>query len=256
MEKNTLEQRTEGNIVYSFATPYDPKADILYVNVVPKYSCVNSCRFCSRTDAIKGKLNIYEQKAGMRLYLPRSPSVNEIVNEIDAKRKRGISRKTREVAFVGLGEPLLEFGLVRDSIKGIRKTGYKGKIRLDTNGLVKCWYDYFPFGCLEIIERYPAKELRQAGLDEIRISVNATSKEKYQELCRSSYDNAFENLCDFVKDCIKAGIKTKTSFVTGFENGKIKSETSKEYKNFAVSLGIKPKDIILRKYIRPIMQSQ
>lgn len=254
MEQNTLEQRTEGSIVYSFATPYDPKADILYINVVPKYSCVNSCRFCSRIDAMKGKPNIYEQKAGVKLYLSKSPSVDEVVKEIDSKRKRDIFRRTKEVAFVGLGEPLLKFELVKDSIKGIREIGYKGKIRLDTNGLVKCWYGYFPFGCLEIIERYPTKELRQAGLDEIRISVNATSEEEYQELCRPPYDNAFRNLCDFVRDCIKAGIKTKASFVTNFEDRKVKSKTPKEYKNFAISLGIKPKDVILRKYVRPISQ--
>ncbi|TKJ17609.1 hypothetical protein CEE44_03685 [Candidatus Woesearchaeota archaeon B3_Woes] len=255
MKKNTLETRANGNITYSFATPYDPKANILYVNVVPTYDCMNSCRFCSRTDAVKGEPNIYEQKAGANLYLPTAPSVEKVVNEIESKRKKGILRKTREIAFVGLGEPLLQFELVRDSIKGIRERGYRGKIRIDTNGLVKSWYHSFPFGCLEIIERDPAKELKQVGLDEIRISVNATTKYGYQRLCKPRYDNAFQNLCGFVRDCIGEGIETKASFVTDFDDEEIKSKTPDEYKNFAISLGIKQKNIILRKYVKPIKQN-
>jgi len=223
----------DGKIIYSFATPYDPKADILYVNVVPKYSCVNSCRFCSRTDAVNGEANIYEQKAGTNLYLPNAPSVDEVVNAIETNRKRGIFRKTREVAFVGLGEPLLQFELIRDSIRKIREKDYRGKIRVDTNGLVKFWHGSFPFGCLELIERNPARELRQAGLDEIRISVNATSEKEYQKLCRPPYETAFETLCEFVRDCIAEEINTKASFVINFADEEVKSRTLKEYEQFA-----------------------
>lgn len=263
VEQNTLEQRTEGSVVYSFSAPYVPNENILrkilryfsetmYVNVVPEYSCVNSCRFCSRIDAINREPNIYEQKAGVNLYLPKAPSVEEVVNEIELKRKRGILRKTREIAFVGLGEPLLQFELVRDSLRGIRERGYRGKIRIDTNGLVNLWYGSFPFGCLELIERNPAGELREAGLNEIRISVNATSEEEYQQLCRPPYETAFENLCGFLHDCISEGIETKASFVTGFEDKEIKSRSPEEYREFAASLGINPKNVIIREYIKPI----
>jgi len=243
-----------GSIVYSFAAPYDPRGNIIYVNVVPKYSCVNSCRFCSREDAIQGKPNIYEKKAGTNLYLPKTPSVDEIVNEIEANRKRGVFRKTKEIAFVGLGEPLLEFETVRDSIRKIRERGYKEKIRVDTNGLVKSWYGSFPFGCLELVERNPARELRQAGLDEVRVSVNATSEEEYQRLCRPPYNNAFENLCKFVEECIAEGIDTKASFVVGFDDEEVRSKYPEAYRNFALSLGIKPKNVILRDHVIPLLK--
>lgn len=254
MKQDNLEKITGESVVYRFATPYDPKADILYVNVIPEYSCINSCRFCSRTDAINGEPNIYEQKAGAKLYLQKSPSVKDIVNAVETNRKRGIFKKTREIAFVGLGEPLLQFELIRDSINSIREKDYKGKIRIDTNGLVKSWYGSFAFGCLELIERNPARELRQAGLDEIRISVNATSEEEYQKLCRPPYENAFENLCKFVNDCISEGINTKASFVTDFADEEVKSRSPEEYRKFAVSLGIKSKNVILREYVKPIKQ--
>lgn len=239
-------------LTYSFSSPYEPNAQILYVNVVPKYSCTNHCRFCSRTDAINGEQNIYEQKAGANLYLPRAPSVDEVVTAIETNRKRGLFRRTKEIAFVGLGEPLLQFETVRDSIKCLRDKGYSGKIRIDTNGQVKCWYHPFQFGCLELIERDPAKELRESGLDEIHISLNAISEIEYQQLCKPQYGPAFGKVCEFLRDCIKQRIKTKASFVTDFEDKEVRSRSAEEYTSFAVSLGINVKNVILRRYIKPL----
>jgi len=244
----TTKSGIEGKVTYRFATPIDPKGDILYVNVVPEYSCVNSCRFCSRTDAMQGLPNIYEKKAGANLYLAKAPSVEEVVREV----QRNMTRRTKEVAFVGLGEPLLQFELVRDSIAGIRSKGYRRNVRIDTNGLVKNWYGPFAFECLELIDRSPARELKQAGLDEIRISVNATSEEEYQNLCRPRYENVFEGLCEFVRDCIGKGIDTKASFVTDFDDGKVKTRSGDEYRAFASSLGVKPKNVVLRKFVPAI----
>ncbi|MCP4647164.1 MAG: hypothetical protein GY852_05415, partial [bacterium] len=61
--KNAKPDRKPGAITYSFATPHRRKGEVLYVNAIEKYSCVNSCVFCSRGNAIKGKPNIYEKKA-------------------------------------------------------------------------------------------------------------------------------------------------------------------------------------------------
>jgi len=230
-------ERAKGSVTYRFATPYDPKANILYVNVVPRYQCVNSCRFCSRSHAIEGLPNIYEQKAGANLYLPRAPSAREVVDRVMAERQ-----KITEIAFVGLGEPLLQFKTVRDAIRGIRTSGYRGKIRIDTNGLAKNWAGN------------PARELKQAGLDEIRISVNATSGDEYDRLCRPKFPNAFESLRGFVQDCVREGIDTKASFVTKFRDEAARSRTPREYRAFARSLGIKPRNVVLREYVKPIVR--
>jgi len=247
-------ERAEGAITYSFATPHDQDANIIYVNVIPGFKCVNLCRFCSRPDAVAGKPNIYEEKAGTSLYLPVAPSVEEVTNEVRADLFEN-DYKTDEIAIVGLGEPLLQFELVRDFIKAIREYGYEKNIRIDTDGLVKCWYGTM-YDAIDANGRDPACELRQAGLDEIRISVNAINEDEYKALCRPTFDDsddAFGKLCEFVGDCISEGIDTKASFVTGFEDDEVKSRTPGEYTDFAVSLGIKPDNVILRKYIKPIV---
>ena len=227
------------SFVYRFATPYDPNARILYVNVIPGYSCPNDCRFCSRKDAIEGKANIYERKSRTRLWLQKAPSVEEVMHELDMERERD----AKEIAFVGLGEPLLQFELVRHIIAKIKIdwNGLGGKIRIDTNGLVRCWY-----------EGNPARELNEAGLDEIRVSVNAINRKDYVAISRSRYEHAFEKLCEFVRDCIEAGIRTRTSFVVGFDDGIVKTRTKEEYLGFAITLGIKANDVIFRDYEPPL----
>ena len=226
-----------GAFVYRFATPHDPKADILYVNVVPRYSCTNSCRFCSRKDAIKGMPNIYEKKAGRRLRLPKAPMAEGVVRELETR----INPATDEIAFVGLGEPFLQFELVKNIIGAVRANGFRGNIRIDTNGLAKCWYG-----------GNPAQELKTAGLDEIRISVNAVNGRDYAAISRSGYTQAFGKLCEFVTDCIRAGIKTCASFIVGFDDGEVKTRAKEEYLDFALSLGIEPGNVILRNYLPPL----
>jgi len=235
-----------GALTYSFATPHRRMGETLYVNAVTRYGCVNSCRFCSRTDAIRGMPNIYEKKAGANLYLPSAPLPEDIVREVGEKRKQ---YQVQQIAFVGLGEPLLDFGLVRDSIGGIRSSGYTGRMALDTNGLVNCWHEPHNYNS-------PARELKNAGLDEIRISVNAIGPSEYVELCRPGYDNAFGMLLMFVNDCISNGIDTFASFVVGFNDGVVKTRTKEEYADFARFLGINPENVIIREYVRPLIEKE
>jgi len=228
-----------GKIVYRFTTPVYP-ANILYVNLIAKYSCSNDCLFCSRPRTTKkfGKPNIYEKKACANLYLPKSPSINKVMREI---KKKIDLRKDKEIAFIGLGEPMIYFPKVVKLISLIRDKYPSIETRIDTNGLVQCM---FP-------DSNPAQELKKAGLDEIRISVNAINEAEYIKLCRPQFDNAFKCLTDFVKDCIKADIDTYASFVTDFKHSNIQSRDEQDYVDFASSLGIKPKHTLLRRYVKP-----
>ena len=229
----------KNRIVYQFATPYDPKADILYVNIVPSYSCSNSCRFCSRGAAIEGKANIYEKKAGAKLWLAKAPLTEEVLRELRAN----IGSDTSEVAFVGLGEPLLQFELACKVITGTKSGGFTGRMRIDTNGLVK------------MLEGWKSgTKIREAGLDEIRISVNAINRDEYAAISRPRWkdEDAFGRLIEFVRNCIKSGIATFASFVIGFDDGEVKTRTAEEYIEFAESLGVERERVILRKYVPPL----
>lgn len=217
-------------IAYRFETPIYP-GNILYLNLVSGYACTNRCLFCSKPDR-KGVANIYEKKAGTSLYLERVPTLKEVMIAVDEKYKE----RDEELAIIGLGEPLINLPLILDVIKAV-KAKYDLKVRIDTNGTAGCIYED------------PAKKLAEAGLDMVRISLNAVNAEDYAELCRSRFENAFVKVVSFVRDCIAEGIDTQVSFVIGFE----KSKTSTEYKAFAKSLGVKKlENVILRPFIPSI----
>ena len=113
----------------------------LQLNITPQYACSNKCTFCYITEALKEKPTSYEQRAKTSLFLPTPLSTNEILTAIKKQRK---IRNPKEISFIGLGEPLLEFNLVNDTIKNLRRNNYKGRISLETNGQVKCWYEDEP----------------------------------------------------------------------------------------------------------------
>ncbi|MBU0959007.1 MAG: radical SAM protein [Nanoarchaeota archaeon] len=227
----------KGKIAYRFETPFYP-GNILYVNLIKNYSCVNNCRFCGRPRNKKeiGKPNIYEKKANSFLYLSKSPSEKLVIEKI----KEEIKKNDKEIAFIGLGEPLIYLDKVGRIIKKLKKKYPKIKTRIDTNGATR-----------EINENplKVAKKLKVAGLDEIRISVNAINEKEYNKLCRPKFKDAFNNLTKFVKKCNKNGINTCVSFILNFRQGGIKSRPKKDYVKFALSLGIRKKNIILRNYL-------
>ena len=227
----------KGNIVYRFKTPIYP-SNILYVNLIQGYSCVNNCRFCGRPRNKKdiGKPNIYEKKAKSCLYLEKSPEVETVFKKIDKK----IKKNDKEIAFIGLGEPLIYLSKIINIIKKLKKKYPKIKIRIDTNGVTKAINEN-PFKV--------AKSLEKAGLDEIRISVNASNKKEYNKLCRPKFKDSFNNLIKFVKALNNSDFYTYISFVIGFSDKTVKTRSKKDYIKFAKKLGINKKKIILRNYV-------
>jgi len=223
------------NITYRFKTPHY-SGSILYVNIIANYSCTNNCLFCSRprNKLEFGKKNIYETKANANLFLNKVPSKAEIMSEI----RKNIRKSDTEIAIIGLGEPLINFELVVEIIKEIKKE-FDIKVRVDSNGLVVCTH------------KNAANILGQAGLDEIRISLNATDAKDYETLCRPVYKNSFSKLCKFVKQCSDV-MDTYVSFITNFREGKVKTKPKSMYLEFAKRLGISKEKVILRKFVPPI----
>ncbi len=218
-------------ITYRFTTPIYPE-NILYVNIIPRYSCINDCLFCSRprhATQQDNKKNVYEKKAGTSLNLAELPSVDAIVHAIE----EDIQPTDTELAFVGLGEPLQFLPTIAEVLKQVKRQ-YNIKTRIDTNGLVTNMYP-------------DAVQQLAPYLDEIRISLNAVNSDDYETLCRPKTKDAFKHLVSFVQQCKISGINTCVSFVVEFPL----SKTKEEYKEFAQSLGIAESHIIFRKYIKP-----
>lgn len=229
----------KGKIAYRFKESYYP-GNILYINLIANYSCVNDCKFCGRprTKEEIGRPNIYEEETDSFLYLPKSPSIDEIMADIEKE----IKPEDTELAFVGLGEPLIYLPKVVEVIKKVKER-YNIKTRVNTGGLVRCMYP----------NANPTELLEQTGLDEIRISLNAVNKIEYDELCKPVFDNAFPNLVSFVQECVNSKIKTYISFVVDFKDEIVKTRSQEEYTTFALSLGVNPGNIIFRKYRPPLI---
>lgn len=152
----------------------------LYLNLTNKCPC--NCTFCIRNHAD----GAYGSDP---LWLEHEPDMNEIMEDL---RKRDL-RKFREIVFCGYGEPTERLDVLLETAAYLRSREKCPKLRLNTNGL----------GDL-IHGRSIARELSYA-LDVISISLNAPTDEEYMKVTRPRFENAFEALQKFTKDCVKAG---------------------------------------------------
>ena len=108
----------KGKIAYRFSAPAYPE-NTLYLNIIVNYACTNNCRFCSRPRKSEdiGEPNIYEKKAGSFLFLPTPPSIEEVMAAIDEE----IKPDDKEIAIIGVGEPLIYAGKVLEIIRRVKE---------------------------------------------------------------------------------------------------------------------------------------
>ena len=50
-------------------------------------------------------------------------------------------------------------------------------------------------------------------IDYVSVSLNESTAEKYDKVCRPAFSNAYEHLQDFVRACVAAGLDTTLSVV-------------------------------------------
>lgn len=166
----------------------------IYINLTNK--CSNDCIFCIRT--------LKDDVAGANLWLKNdSVSSDEVIKQIKA-----LKNKETEIVFCGYGEPTLKLDVLKDVAKYI-KENYEGmKVRLNTNGHANFIY-----------KRNIVPEL--VGLiDEISVSLNASTEETYKEMAQPNLvcTNVLEEVKDFIKKSVEAGIETTASIVTGYKD--------------------------------------
>lgn len=192
--------------------------DKLYVNLTNR--CPNHCEFCLRnnTDSV-GDADT--------LWLEKEPSREEILNDI---LKRNLN-EFPELVFCGYGEPtcrLDDMLFVCSEIKKISNI----KIRVNTNGLSDL-----------INSRKTAKEF-EGMVDILSISLNASSKEKYDKICHSEFGiNAFDSIISFSKDALKYVPKVFMSVVDTGDN----KEDIEKCKNLCNKIGVM---LRIREYIQ------
>jgi cyclic pyranopterin phosphate synthase len=162
----------------------------LYLNITNR--CSNRCYFCFR----KFKSGIKE----FNLKLEKEPTKEEVIEEL----RKVINRKNwSEVVFCGFGEPLERLDLVLEVTRWLKKH-YWRTVRVDTNGQL-----YLLNKGRDVV-----RELKEAGVDKVSVSLNAHDKETYNQICKPVFEDVYENVLDFIKKAKEEGIETEVTAVT------------------------------------------
>ena len=159
----------------------------LYINLTNK--CPNDCEFCVR--------NIRNGIGEDDLRLTREPNFEDIKEDLSLYPLK----KYGEIVFCGYGEPLCALSVLSQVAPYIKRLGLR--TRLNTNGLGGLWN-----------KRKDIPMLISKYIDSVSISLNASNRELYQEICRSMYgEDAFDAMIEFAKGCIENGIDTTLTVV-------------------------------------------
>ena len=188
----------------------------IYLNITNK--CPNRCYFCFRRfkDGIKE----------FKLKLEKVPTTEEVIEEL---QKIFNKNNWVEIVFCGFGEPLERLDVVLEVTRWVKKHSRK-PVRVNTNGQ----------GYLLNKGRDVVRELKDAGVSKVSVSLNAQNKEIYNEICKPTFENAYENVLEFIKRAKEAGLETEATAV-------IVSETEvSRVKEVAEKMGIK---FLVREYI-------
>jgi cyclic pyranopterin phosphate synthase len=163
----------DGAIVYR----YSESPNTIYLNITNR--CRNSCSFCLK--------NYCSGISGYRLWLEKEPTLKDAWNSLNAELKDS----DKEIVFCGFGEPTVRLDMVLELTRMIKEIYPYLHIRLNTDGLAQ----------LQNENHKVAKELKEAGIDSISISLNAENEEIYNELCKPSLIGAYKAMLDFAKEC-------------------------------------------------------
>ncbi len=159
----------------------------VYANITNKCDC--NCRFCIRSH----RNSIGEAE---NLWHKTEPTLEEIKKAIDDFDFTGYE----ELVFCGYGEPTCSLDNLL-AAAAYAKEKYNVKIRLNTNGLANLYH-----------KRNVMPELAEV-IDSVSISLNAPTAEKYQEVTRPQFENAFSAMLEFSSLAQEAFEHTQLSIV-------------------------------------------
>jgi len=201
-----MAEKTKAQTVYFLG-------NTMYINVTNV--CTNSCVFCIRS--LNGTV------AGANLWLENENlSAGQVIEEI----KDQLPETRDEIVFCGYGEPLIKLNIIKEVSAFLKQNFPKVPVRINTNGHASL-----------IHKRNIVPEL-VGFIDGVSVSLNAENADLYAELTKCKFDKniAFESVKEFIGECVKNGIDTTATVVSGFQNYKVDIQ---QCKSITESLGAK-----------------
>lgn len=195
-------------LVYSINNEKEPST--VYVNLTN--ACTNSCVFCLRSQK--------DDVCGREMWHDDKYTLNDIIEQFNNYKDCA-----KEVVFCGYGEPFLKKDMMKSFCEYLRGNYPKIKIRVNTNGHANAIYK------MNVAEEF------KGLIDSVSISLNSDNAEQYNEVCKPSIDNAYEEMKSFAASCKNAGMEVNMSVVTGFDD--IHQINVDECEKIARSLGAK-----------------
>jgi len=186
----------------------------LYINLTNKCPC--KCDFCIRqyTDSYGDGDNMWHALE------PSADDIIALLNKEDLK-------KYDEVVFAGYGEPterLDDLLTIAEYIKNYKSV----QTRLITNGLA------------DLINRMPTAHKFFTLIDSINISINASNKTDYVNLCHPEFgEDSFQAILQYIWDC-KKHIRNITLSVVDIIGEEKIEECRKIADNFRVNFKVRP----------------
>jgi radical SAM enzyme (TIGR04100 family) len=170
-------------------------ADIVYTYENQAYLNITNACPCRCTFCIRNNGNSVGEAT--TLWFEHSPSIDEIKAEID---DFDFEKYNNSIIICGYGEPTCALENMIEACKHLKSKGIN--IRLNTNGLSDL-----------INKRETAKEICEV-IDSVSISLNAPTKEKYNEVTRPTFgEKSFDAMLNFARECKKYGVPTKLTVV-------------------------------------------
>lgn len=195
-------------LVYSINDEKEPST--IYVNLTN--ACTNSCIFCLRTQK--------DDVCGREMWHDDKYTLDDIIEQFN-----NYKHCAKEVVFCGYGEPFLKKDMMKSFCEYLRKNYPQIKIRVNTNGHANAVYK------MNVADEF------KGLIDSVSISLNSDNKKQYNEICKPSIDNAFEEMKKFAAACKNAGMEVNMSVVTDFDD--IHKINVGECEKIAHSLGAK-----------------
>ena len=186
-------------------TPYN-------INIEPTSYCNLQCNYCVHSLSHK-KLNERKFELGFMKW----DDFEKIVNQLTL-----FPNKVKKITFSGLGEPLLH-KLLPEMIQLVVDKKIANKVLLNTNGI--------------LLSNKLTHKLIDAGLHEIKISLQGVTSEKYMKICGKAidYNKLNQNINYFSQNKMDCILKVKIP-VKSLEEGD-KEIFMKQYKDICDFIG-------------------